>query len=201
MALWAIIPVKPLNRGKSRLSGILSENERYQLNNKLLINTLNCIQEVPQIKGTIVISCDPSTLCLARESGATTVFENGITNINQSIRRATFAAKTFHPSMILILPADLPFINSRNINLFLNRSGNHPEIVIAPDFRKDGTNALLINPPGCIEFEYGVSSFKKHVDQAQKKGLHVEICYIDGFQFDIDLPIDYQMVLKKGYIL
>jgi len=36
MTLWAIVPVKPLRRGKSRLSGMLSEDERAHLNEVLL---------------------------------------------------------------------------------------------------------------------------------------------------------------------
>jgi 2-phospho-L-lactate guanylyltransferase len=199
MALWAIIPVKPLNRGKSRLASILSDNERSALNYKLLINTLKSIQKVSQIKGTIVISCDPSTLCLAREQGANTVYENGITNINRAIRRAAFAAKSRNASRIFILPADLPFINGNNINMFLSKSGNPPEIVIAPDYRKDGTNALLINPLGCFEYEYGVSSFRKHIEQAQNKELHIEICFMDSFQYDLDFPKDFRLVRGKGF--
>ena len=36
MTIWAIVPVKPLRYGKSRLSGILSEDQRTQLNRRLL---------------------------------------------------------------------------------------------------------------------------------------------------------------------
>ena len=40
MSLWAIVLVKPLKRGKSRLAGILTEEERTQLNQDLLERTL-----------------------------------------------------------------------------------------------------------------------------------------------------------------
>lgn len=36
MSIWAILPVKPLRRGKSRLAGALTEEERAALNEELL---------------------------------------------------------------------------------------------------------------------------------------------------------------------
>jgi 2-phospho-L-lactate guanylyltransferase (CobY/MobA/RfbA family) len=39
MTLWAIVPVKPLRRGKSRLADVLSQDERTNLNRHLLENT------------------------------------------------------------------------------------------------------------------------------------------------------------------
>ena len=39
MTIWAIVPVKPLRRGKSRLAGALSEDERTHLNQLLLEHT------------------------------------------------------------------------------------------------------------------------------------------------------------------
>ena len=40
MTIWAIVPVKPLRRGKSRLAGLLSEEQRTCLNRYLLEHTL-----------------------------------------------------------------------------------------------------------------------------------------------------------------
>ena len=44
MSLWAIVPVKPLRRGKSRLAGALTEEERATLNQELLQRKLICPQ-------------------------------------------------------------------------------------------------------------------------------------------------------------
>ena len=49
MTLWAIVPVKPLRRGKSRLADILSQDERTDLNRHLLENTLNTLNSLPEI--------------------------------------------------------------------------------------------------------------------------------------------------------
>ena len=74
MTLWAIIPVKPLRRGKSRLSGVLSLIEaRTALNHYLLSNTLEILASVPEIEYSLVVSRDPEALTIASGYGARTV--------------------------------------------------------------------------------------------------------------------------------
>ncbi len=46
MTLWAIVPVKPLRRGKSKLAGTLSEDERAELNRILLEHTIQTLSEL-----------------------------------------------------------------------------------------------------------------------------------------------------------
>lgn len=73
MTLWAIVPVKPLRRGKSRLAGTLSEDERTHLNQLLLEHTLKTLTDLKEIEQVLVVSRDPAALSLAREHGARTV--------------------------------------------------------------------------------------------------------------------------------
>ena len=73
MTLWAIVPVKPLRRGKSRLAGTLSEDERTELNRSLLQNTLRTFSDLKEVEEVLVISRDPQALAIARHYGARTV--------------------------------------------------------------------------------------------------------------------------------
>jgi 2-phospho-L-lactate guanylyltransferase len=82
MALWAIVPVKPLRRGKSRLSEVMSVDEREDLNEFLLAHTIQEISAVPDIENVLVVSRDPAALALARDMGARTVQENGSPGLN-----------------------------------------------------------------------------------------------------------------------
>ena len=92
MTLWAIVPVKPLRRGKSRLSGILSEDERADLNRKLLQHTLETLNELREVEEVLVVSRDPQVLTIARSYGARTVREDGQPDLNTALRRATAIA-------------------------------------------------------------------------------------------------------------
>ncbi|NIP42965.1 MAG: hypothetical protein GWN00_19660, partial [Aliifodinibius sp.] len=85
MTLWAIVPVKPLTRGKSRLSNVLTREERTQLNQFLLQNTINTLNDILEIDNILVVSRDQSALALARELGAKTVLENGAPKLNVAL--------------------------------------------------------------------------------------------------------------------
>jgi 2-phospho-L-lactate guanylyltransferase len=192
MSLCAIIPIKPLRRGKSRLSSVLSENRREGLNQYLLTSTLKCLININKISHILVISYDPSALTLARKFGAKTVLENRNTNINRALRKATLAAMAINSSKILIVPADLPLITKDDILAVIGKSGDPPEIVIAPDRKMSGTNLLLINPIGAIKYNFGEWSFRKHIEQAERKKINIKICQRKNLSFDLDLPEDLE---------
>ena len=67
MSIWIIIPVKPLNRAKSRLSHVLSPDQRQHLAENMLRHVLSVVHTVPQVMGTLVISRDSKALAVARE--------------------------------------------------------------------------------------------------------------------------------------
>jgi 2-phospho-L-lactate guanylyltransferase len=199
MSLCAIIPVKPLRRGKSRLSSVLSEDKREGLNQYLLSSTLHCLKKINKIDQILVISYDPTALTLARKFGARTVLENRNTNINRALRKATLAAKVINSSKILIVPADLPFLTKDDILAVIRKSGDPPEIVIVPDRKMSGTNMLLINPIGAIKYDFGEWSFRKHIEQAERKKINIKICERKNLSFDLDLPEDWEF-LKTSMI-
>ncbi len=85
MTTWAIVPVKPLRYGKSRLSGVLSVDQRNQLNRYLLLHTLTILAELPEIDHILVISRDPAALAIARDQGARTLLEEGAPLLNTAL--------------------------------------------------------------------------------------------------------------------
>lgn len=194
MPLWAIVPVKPLRRGKSRLSPVLTEEERTALNQNLLSNTLRTLSAVDRIDTIMVVSRDPSALTLAREYGARTVLENGNPELNTALKRAALVAKTYLANEILIIPADLPLLTEMEVEAFLSHAGNPPEVIISPDRRQDGTNVLYINPAGQIQFHFGSGSFAKHIAEAKKNGAHVKIIESPSLGLDLDLPEDLELL-------
>jgi len=194
MTLWAIIPVKPLRRGKSRLSKVLSENERTILNQNMLVSTLKILSSVNRIDNILVVSRDPAALTLAREYGARTVLEDGSPELNTALSRARLVAKTYRVNEILILPADLPLLSREELERVLEQSGNPPEVLICPDRRNDGTNLLYINPEGLISFCYGSGSFNKHLELAKKSGARINIIASNSLGLDLDTPEDLELL-------
>ena len=196
MTLWAIVPIKPFRHGKSRLAGVLSDAERAALNHSLMINTLQVLATVPEIEYTLVVSRDQQALAIAREHGARTVQEQGSPQLNQALARATVVALGHAVRQVLVLPADLPLLKREDVQAVIDCSRQPPVVVIAPDRRGHGTNAMLVNPAGRIHYSFGAGSFERHCALARKAGARLEICERPNLALDLDLPED--LALVKG---
>jgi 2-phospho-L-lactate guanylyltransferase len=190
MALWAIVPVKPLRRGKSRLSPVLSEDDRAELNQRLLLRTVDVLKSIPELVEVLVVSRDTEALSLAREHGARTLQEDGQPQLNVALERATVVAKSYLAESVLILPADLPQITKEDVLAMLAAGKKPPVVVIAPDHHHQGTNALYINPAGLIEYDFGEGSFKRHSDAAQVAGVSLKVMELPSLAMDVDMPAD-----------
>ncbi len=194
MTIWAIVPVKPLRRGKSRLAGLLTEEQRTRLNRYLLEHTLTILNEIPDIEHTLVVSRDPAALALTRSMGGRTVLEDGAPQFNTALQRATIVAQTQGARAVLILPADLPLVEPSDLKALLSLGQIPPIVVIAPDRRQDGTNTLFVNPAGLIEYGYGPGSFQLHCQRAIEAGGKLEVFNCERIGLDLDLPEDLEMV-------
>jgi len=198
MTIWALVPVKPLRRGKSRLAGLLSEEQRTRLNRYLLEHTLTVLNEIAAIEHTLVVSRDPAALALTREMGGRTVLEDGAPQFNTAIKRATIVARAHGAHAVLVLPADIPLIAPADIKEILGLGEKAPVVVIAPDRRQDGTNGLYINPAGLIEYGYGAGSFQRHCERTQQAGAELKILNSASFGLDLDLPEDLELLGGLG---
>jgi 2-phospho-L-lactate guanylyltransferase len=197
MTLWAIVPVKPLRRGKSRLAEVLTQDERKDLNRSLLAHTINTLAAIPEIEHVLVISRDPEALALAREHGARTVLENGAPGLNVALAKATIVAKNYITQGVLIVPADLPLLTVEDVRAMLERAKQPPVVVVAPDRRRHGTNALLVCPVGLIGYDFGPDSFQRHCEHARQAGARLEICELPSLALDVDLPEDLDAVGRE----
>lgn len=209
MTTWAIIPVKPLRYGKSRLAHILSPDERAELTTKMLHHTLGVLENVPAIYRTLVISRDPAALKLARQYGAFTYGEGDKQDLNLALARAAHIAAGREASGILILPADLPLLSTDDVEMMLagvqtkasaykypngnGTLGYRPSraVAICPDRNEDGTNALYVSPAVGFEFSYGDGSYDRHLREAERLGIPCRVVHAPGLKFDLDTEEDW----------
>ncbi len=201
MNLWVIIPVKPFVRAKSRLSAALTPAERSELAERLLRHVLGVVRQTPQVAGTLVISRDSKVLAIARDFGANTVAESGTPELNSALMRATQVVSIWRADAVLVLPADLPLISPEDIAAMIELARSSQTVVIATDANQDGTNALLIRPPGLIPYAYGEGSYERHTRLAQDARATVKLYQSDRLALDIDLPEDlqrYRRLLESG---
>lgn len=196
MSLWVIVPVKPLRRSKSKLINVLSEDERTLLNLQMYENTLKVLKEIKVPHQVLVVSKDSSVLSVARRYKAKTLQEDGESGLNLALKKAIQVIKAYNGQSILILPADLPFINKEDLEGVMNFHPNGSFMLISPDRKLSGTNLLFLTPPDLIDFSFGMGSFERHVRQAQQKNAIIEVRKFSGSDLDIDSPEDYDLFNK-----
>jgi 2-phospho-L-lactate guanylyltransferase len=200
MTTWAIVPVKPFCEGKSRLSGVLTGTERYQLNLQCLKSTINILIDVKEIDQIIVISRDNEVLEIAKIMGASVLLEDGNNGLNKALYQANNTLDKTN-DRVLVIPTDLPLISMKDIKQVLDLGSHAPVVVVVPDRRNKGTNALLVYPAGCIRYRFGENSAKKHAAEAQKRGIHTKVVDIPGIGLDLDLAEDLEFLKSTGFSL
>jgi len=188
MKLWLLVPVKSFHEGKSRLTKVLSVHERVALNQAMLAHVLASSQAANVLAGILVISRDRAALAQAKAAGVAAVREQGY-DLNQALTQAAQAAVGWGAEAVLILPADLPLLAADDIRQLYRLGATQPGIVItrSPD---GGTNALLVRPPGAIEFAFGTGSFARHTQLAQRADVPVQVYASPTLALDVDWPED-----------
>lgn len=187
--IWAVVPVKELNRAKQRLAGVLGPEQRHALSRSMLEDVLTAIGQAHGLAGLLVVSSDPDARLQAGRHGARLLDDPG-GGLNAALEHASAVLTAEGTEGMLILPADSPLANPAEIEAVLGARGSGPAVAIAPDRRGDGTNALLCAPPDLISFRYGPGSFRAHCEAAQAAGIEPRILDLPGLAFDIDTPED-----------
>ena len=196
MKLWVIVPAKPFAEAKTRLRGVLSDDERSALARGMLERTLSAVGKVGGITKAVVVTRDPEAVALAHARGADVVEEGNSQGLNEALRQATTVAIRGGADAVLILPTDLPLLDPDDLDALLDRFAPPPAVVLAPDRFREGTNALLVAPPALIEYAFGGDSFSIHMARARAVGARLEICERPGLRLDVDGPDDLRLAWR-----
>jgi 2-phospho-L-lactate guanylyltransferase len=200
MTIWAIVPVKPFNRAKSRLEKALDPAQREAFAMKTFKHSLDVLTNVRQVGGVMVVSRDPKALAIARDYKAHTIHEGEATDLNPALLRASQFVGSQGATGVLVLPADVPLVTTEDIEQIVYLGRFSLTVVLAPDHNENGTNALLVNPPGIIPFSFGMGSMQRHINLAQEAGAAVKIYRSETIALDIDTPEDlkrYQQMSEQ----
>jgi 2-phospho-L-lactate/phosphoenolpyruvate guanylyltransferase len=196
---WAIIPVRGLERAKSRLGGPLDAEERVELVSRLMRRAIAAATTSSRVAGTIVVSGDPAALELARESGAITISDLD-RGLNPALELARAEAVGRGAAAIVVLPGDLPWLDRETLDAVLRTaaetaSGSGSLVALVPDRHGLGTNVLVLAPPDVIDFAFGTGSRAEHAARAAT----AEATYLElGGPLDVDLDTADDLVLVEG---
>ncbi len=195
MKTSVIIPVKSFQKSKTRLQ--LSEEKTIELCRLLLREVIKTISESGLIDKTIVVSNEDKISDIIEEYDCKRIPDVNEESVNDAVGLAESYLLENKFTHSIVLPLDVPFFYSEDIEKLLNFS-EAKSVVIVPSRHFDGTNALLRTPIDSMKPRYDEGSYSFQIESA--KNFDVKICVglIYRLMLDIDSVEDLEFVIKQN---
>jgi 2-phospho-L-lactate/phosphoenolpyruvate guanylyltransferase len=104
---------------------------------------------------------------------------------------------------LLVVLGDLPCLHAREVDDMIalaDRPAGEGEaaVILAPDRRERGTNALLVRPPWLVRFTFGAQSLARHQALARYTAVEPVLYRAPGTAFDVDTPANLGELVARG---
>ena len=195
--IWALVPIKRLDRSKSRLSGVLDPAERKALARAMLCDVLAALGRVKALAGILVVTGDADATSIATSFGATVLADPAENGLNDAVLHGMRHLDAEHRAGVIVVPADIPFVAPAELAAVLAALRSSP-VVVVPATRDGGTNMLAISPPALLSPVFGPDSFARHVAEARALGIEPQVLSLSGAGHDIDVAADLDFHDCKG---
>jgi 2-phospho-L-lactate guanylyltransferase len=187
MRTIAILPVKSFNAAKQRLAGLLGAGSRQALAQAMFSDVLTSLRHVPGLDAVAVVTSDRVAESAALGERVQVLRDTEQAGQSEATLIGIRYAQAAGYERVLLVPGDTPLVDSGEVGRLLALDTS---VVIVPDRRGTGTNALLLAPPDAIAPSFGPGSFPRHVAAAREAGVEHSVERIAGLMFDIDTPDD-----------
>lgn len=189
MRTLAVLPIKDLLHAKTRLSGLLGSGARRALAQSMLADVLAALRRVEGLAEVAVVTGDQIAQTVARGEGRLV-----LPDLAQSGQSAAAEIGISHAieggfERVLLVPGDTPMLDPGELEALLAAAPARG-VAIVPDRHREGTNALVITPPGAFAPQFGEGSLARHVRAAESAGLAHEVMDVPSLQLDVDTPAD-----------
>jgi 2-phospho-L-lactate guanylyltransferase len=174
-----LIPIKAFDAAKGRLAEALDGRERSALARSLAAGVIAACAPVQA-----VVVCEDGEVAEWATAHGARVITNPRPGLNQAVRHGIKVLAAEGVDRVLVTHADLAEPGALT-SLF-----DHPGIVLAPDDRLDGTNAMVIPTTAGFSVRYGPRSFALHLSEAERLDDDVTVVTDLGLGLDIDHPAD-----------
>lgn len=195
----AVVPVKDTALAKQRLAGCLSPGDRRALVLAMLRDVIAALRAAGSVAGIVVATSDARAARIARDAACEVRPDaDGCRDLSGAVAAAASALGAAGVRRALVLPADLPRVRAAEIDAVAAALPAGGGIVLVPDRRGDGTNALLLDPASPFGFAFGPGSFGRHRDEARRLGRPARVVAMPSLAFDLDTEDDLRGLLSEG---
>jgi len=187
--IGAVVPVKSLSSGKSRLLPWLGRPLVERLAVAMLGDVLETLQRVRGLDRIAVATPDPRLAEVARSAGAE-VLSASVTGLNPAVEDACALLAPTADDAALVVLGDVAGAQAEDVEALLEarpRCG----VALAPS-NDGGTSALLRSPRDIISAAFGPDSARAHRDLAAVAGVAFESLALPSLAIDIDEQKDLE---------
>ena len=197
----AIIPVREFEDTKLRLQTILAPKQRGELTKKLLQGVLSAIEASCISRAAVVATDQDLVRRTHKASQKTQIIQESIHHggVNSAMRDGLSIISGQGYDSVLLMPSDLPLITAEAVNKVLELLDRY-DLLINPARKLDGTSLLAFNlSKQAIPLHYDDDSFRQHVEEAKRLGLHFRILNMIEFSYDVDSTEDIESLMKRTH--
>jgi 2-phospho-L-lactate guanylyltransferase len=193
-----LVPIKILADAKQRLSSILTPEERFALAQAMCEDVLQALAHWQNRPAVAVVSSDPLARDLAMHFHFDVIADDN-SGETSAIEMATRVCKERGAASTLVVPADIPLIESAELQRIVDCAPTEGGAVLVPDAAGRGTNAAWRSPADLFPLRFGNDSFLPHRAAAKATGLPCVVIELPGIARDVDRPEDlYELAAASG---
>ncbi len=191
-AVAAVVPVRGLPAGKTRLAALLDADQRNRLVRAMLEDVVRTLQQAPGVASVTILSRDAAATREAERLGVGFLRQPAaVHGLNAAIVHAQ--QDLAGSGALLIVPADLPLVTPDDVGQLVAQAQTHAVVLAEAD--DGGTNGLLLRPPAAIAPAFGQGSAGRHRAAAQAAGVPVHTVRSQRWALDLDTPEDLSRLL------
>lgn len=190
-----VIPLKPLARAKSRLSGTASDGLRPSLALAFAQDTVAAVLACPAVRGVAVVTDDSLAGRELAALGARIVPDEPGAGLNAALSHGAAVVRAGDPEgAVAALNADLPALRPGELARVLDAAAAFERAFLA-DAAGVGTTLLAAGPGQELRPEFGTGSRQRH---RATGAVEIALSAVDSVRQDVDTGEDLRAALALG---
>jgi 2-phospho-L-lactate guanylyltransferase len=165
--LWALVPVKALERAKQRLRNCLGE-DRAEFTVAMLKDVLAALSDSKEVSHIAVVTNDPRVAAISKRGDLVVLDEGESKGMNEALELGRDAIRRMGGQRMVIVPADIPLMTGSETDRVLQELQIQRKVWrdgitgIGPSKDRGGTNFLCIETGQPFPLMYGPDSYRRH---------------------------------------
>jgi 2-phospho-L-lactate/phosphoenolpyruvate guanylyltransferase len=150
---------------------------------------LGALERASTLETIVVVSGDRRVRDMVAGTDVVLIADIDEKGQSHAARTGLARASALGCSRAALVPSDCPLLEPSELDRLVEASVT-ADVVIVPDRHDTGTNAIVIDPSGPFEPQFGPDSLRRHTEQAERRGLAYSLERPPSLTLDVDTGED-----------